>query len=268
MRALDVLAAADLIAAEDTRITRHLLAHYGINAKIVSLREHNEAREAQRIIELIRQGQSIALVTDAGTPGISDPGAILVKAAREADISVWPIPGACAAISALSVSGWDSEKFSFLGFLPSKGGDRRRALEKLKTRTGLQILYEAPHRIEDTLRDLTEVLGADRPCALFRELTKKFEQSKIGPLGAVLTWVLEDENRRRGEFVLILEGAAPSERSQGMATERVLELLCAQLPTKEAARIAAEITGEKRNTLYEMALKYKSAKNPHEDSHD
>lgn len=268
LRALDVLAGADLIAAEDTRVTRHLLTHYGINAKIVSLREHNETREAPRIIEQIRQGQAVVLVTDAGTPGISDPGAILVNAARAAGVSVWPIPGPCAAVCALSASGFDAQTFSFHGFLPPKAGERRKAMEALKSLTGLQILYEAPHRIEDTLRDLVAVLGGERPCALFRELTKKFEESKFGSLAQVLAWLGEGEHRDRGEFVIVIQGAEQVERSVAIGTERILALLCEHLPTKDAARIAAEITGEKRNLLYELALNYKVPKTSDSGPHD
>lgn len=262
LRALDVLSAVDLVAAEDTRITRHLLAHYGINAKIVSLREHNEAREAQRLVALMQQGQSIALVTDAGTPGISDPGSIFVGKARAAGVGVWPIPGPSAVVCALSVLGWDAGSFSFHGFLPSRGRERREILGKLKALAGVIVLFEAPHRIVETLRDLAEACGEVRPCAVFRELTKKFEESKAGSLAEVLAWIQEDENHQRGEFVLVLEGAQPEKSVPSLDTARLVELLCEKLPTKEAVRIATEISGEKRNDLYEMALKYKTTPSP------
>ncbi len=254
-----MLSAVDLIAAEDTRVTRHLLSHYGLNAKIVSLREHNEAREAARLVTLMQQGQSIALVTDAGTPGVSDPGSVFVNKARSAGVKVWPIPGPSAAICALSVLGWESTEFLFHGFLPNQKRARLQVLEELKTLPYKLVFYESPHRILETLRDMAECYGLHRQCAVFRELTKKFEESKIASLSEILTWIHEHEDHRRGEFVLIVEGGQERAVSYTLSAERVLELLCDKLPTKDAVRLAADITGGKRNDLYEIALKFKSA---------
>ncbi|MFN0315560.1 MAG: 16S rRNA (cytidine(1402)-2'-O)-methyltransferase [Burkholderiales bacterium] len=265
LRALDVLSAVDLIAAEDTRVTRHLLSHYGLSAKIVSLREHNEAREAARLVTLMQQGQSVALVTDAGTPGVSDPGAVFVGKARSAGVKVWPIPGPSAAVCALSVLGWESTQFLFHGFLPSQRRARTQVLEALKTFPYKLVFYESPHRIVETLRDLADCYGPNRQCAVFRELTKKFEESKIAPLPEILAWLDEHADHRRGEFVLIVEGGQEQSTSHGVPPERVLALLCEKLPTKEAVRLAADITGGKRNELYALALKLKGTTNETSD---
>lgn len=260
LRALDVLAAVDVVAAEDTRITRHLLAHYGIEAKIVSLREHNEVRQSQALVALMLAGQSVALVSDAGTPAICDPGAEFVGQAREAGVKVWPVPGASALTCALSSLGWDIDNFSFHGFLPSQGGARKRVLTGLRLAPGALVFYEAPHRIEETLGDFVAVFGEARRCAVFRELSKKFEQFQQGTTAQVLEWLLADENHRRGEFVLVVAGAGVQEgaaAAPAIEVGRVLALLCEKLPTKEAVRIAAEITGRKRNELYDLALQHK-----------
>ncbi len=261
LRALDVLSAVDLIAAEDTRVTRHLLSHYGLNAKIVSLREHNETRQAQRLVTLMQQGQSIALVSDAGTPGVSDPGSIFVSKARSEGVKVWPIPGPSAVICALSVLGWENPEFLFHGFLPSQQRARLQVLGALNTLPFKLVFYESPHRILETLRDLAECFGSHRRCAVFRELTKKFEEGKIASVSEVLAWMLEHEDHQRGEFVLIVEGGQEKAASYAISPERVLALLCDKLPTKDAVRLAADITGGKRNELYQMALKLKNATN-------
>ena len=263
LRALDVLSAVDLIAAEDTRVTRHLLSHYGLSAKIVSLREHNEVREAVRLVTLMQQGQSIALVTDAGTPGVSDPGSVFVNKARSGGVKVWPIPGPSAAICALSVLGWESTEFLFQGFLPSQKRARVRVLQELKTLPYKLVFYESPHRILETLRDMAECFGPQRKAGVFRELTKKFEESKIASLSEVLTWMLEHEDHQRGEFVLIVEGGQEKAAPYALTPERVLALLCEKLPTKDAVRLAADITGGRRNELYRMALKLKSLAHEH-----
>lgn len=255
LRALDVLSAADVVAAEDTRITRHLLAHYGIEAKIVSLREHNEVRRSDQLIDWMREGKSVALVTDAGTPGISDPGAVFVGRARQAGVPVWAIPGPSALTCALAGLGWAFDVFCFHGFLPQQPGARRRALQSLRERAPVMVFYEAPHRIEETLTDMQEAFGAERRCALLRELTKKFEQFKEGGLAQVRAWLAEDADRRRGEFVLVVEGGAAVEPAPGVDAERLLALLCERLPTKEAVRVAVELTGRKRNELYDLALR-------------
>lgn len=252
-----MLSCVDVVAAEDTRVTRHLLAHYGIQAKIVSLREHNEVAQSDRLIELIQAGQSVALVSDAGTPGICDPGAEFVARARAAGVLVVPIPGPSALTCALSVLGWQMEAFAFRGFLPSQSGARRRALASLQSFDGGLVFYEAPHRVEDTLRDMLEVLGAERKCVVFRELTKKFEQVQAGSLSHICEWIAGDENHRRGEFVLAISGRPQIAEGPGVEAGKILSLLCAKLPTGEAVRIAAEITGLKRNELYDLALQQK-----------
>lgn len=266
LRALDVLSAVDVVAAEDTRVTRHLLAHYGIEAKIVSLREHNEATQSGPLIDRMREGQSVALVTDAGTPGISDPGAGFVGRARAAGIAVWSLPGPSAITCALAALGWEAAAFRFHGFLPAQSGARKRALGALRHAHEVLAFYEAPHRIEETLADVVEVLGPERRCAVFRELTKKFEQFHQGTAAEVRAWLSEDENHRRGEFVLVLAGAPEGSESSTVDAARVLALLCEKLPTKEAVRIAGEITGRKRNELYDLALQHKAENRPEEST--
>lgn len=260
------MSAVDLIAAEDTRVTRHLLSHYGLSAKIVSLREHNEAREAARLVTMMQEGKSVALVTDAGTPGVSDPGAVFVGKARSAGVKVWPVPGPSAAICALSVLGWEGTQFLFHGFLPSQRRARVQVLEGLKKFPYKLVFYESPHRIVETIRDMAECYGASRQCAVFRELTKKFEESNFAPLPEILAWLDEHEDHRRGEFVLIVEGGQERSAPRAVSPERVLALLCEKLPTKDAVRLAADITGGKRNELYGLALKLKGITN--ENSND
>jgi 16S rRNA (cytidine1402-2'-O)-methyltransferase len=255
LRALDVLRAVDLVAAEDTRVTRHLLAHFTIDTQTTALHEHNEERAAERIIEMLRQGKSVALVSDAGTPAISDPGARLVRRAREAGLRVVPIPGPSALIAALSVSGVSDEHFLFYGFLPSRGAARLRELERVgQVPSAALVFYEAPHRVRETLADFEQAFGAERHVIIARELTKMFEAIHACRLGDACAWLDADPNRSRGEFVLIVEGAAANGDADAEEVERVLGLLLAQLPLKQAVQLAADITGAKKNALYQRAL--------------
>jgi 16S rRNA (cytidine1402-2'-O)-methyltransferase len=254
LRALSVLKSVDMIAAEDTRVTRHLLHHFGIGTRTMSLHAHNEARSAERVLELLRQGKSIALVSDAGTPAISDPGALLVRRVRDSGARVVPVPGPSALTAALSVAGLRAHEFVFLGFLPAQAAARRRTLEPLRRLPYALVLYEAPHRVREALADLTEVLGAARSIVIARELTKVFETVHACALGEAGAWLDGDPDRQRGEFVLIVEGTAVREDAQADESERVLGVLLAELPVKQAAQLAAAITGARKNRLYQRAL--------------
>ena len=265
LRALDVLAAVDVIAAEDTRTTAHLLRHYSITRKMIALHQHNESSTAMKIINLLSRGEAVALVTDAGTPGISDPGAILVRQVRENGYKAVPIPGANAAACALSVAGITTPHFLFYGFLPAGAGPRRRDLENLKSYPHTLIFYEAPHRILDSIEDLVEVLGAKRQITIARELTKLFESIHTCDLGDAIAWLQADPNRQKGEFVLLISGAPA--RLQGELSElgqRTLALLLKDLPLKQAVRLAAEISGESKNMLYSLALSLQGGPNQKE----
>lgn len=253
-RALKVLDGVDRIAAEDTRVTGALLAHFGIRKKQVALHEHNEAETAAGLVAGLAQGQSLALVSDAGTPLLSDPGFELVRTARAAGIPVVAVPGPSAALAALSIAGLPTDQFVFAGFLPAKGGARRAALRSLATEPRTIVLYESPHRILDSLADLAEVLGPGRRVCLARELTKLFEQSHTAPLSELLEWVRADANRQRGEFVLVVEGAGP-EVAGPREAERVLQALLPELGASRAAKVAAELTGLARKDLYALALR-------------
>ncbi len=259
-RALAVLAQADLVAAEDTRTTGHLLAHHGIAAKLVALHEHNEMRRAAELVARIKSGETIALVSDAGTPAISDPGALLVAQAREAGITVYPIPGANAAIAALSASGLAAPHFLFYGFLPAKAAARRGELEALRGLPHPLVFYEAPHRVLECVAELAAILGGEREIVIARELTKLFEAIHRCRLGEAGAWLAADANRQRGEFVLIVSGAR-AEAQEGLPeeAERVLRLLLAELPLKQSAALAAAITGARKNELYARALALRGA---------
>ena len=254
-RALGVLAQADLVAAEDTRTTGHLLAHHGIAAKLVALHEHNEMQRAAELVARIKAGATVALVSDAGTPGISDPGALLVARAREAGITVIPIPGANAAIAALSAAGLAGPHFLFYGFLPSRGAARRAALEALRGLPYALVFYEAPHRVTECVAALAAVLGGEREIVIARELTKLFEAIHNCRLDQASAWLAADANRQRGEFVLIVSGAQ-AQPAAGLSaeSERVLRLLLVEMPLKQAAALAAAITGARKNELYARAL--------------
>jgi 16S rRNA (cytidine1402-2'-O)-methyltransferase len=251
-RALEVLSQADIVAAEDTRNTKSMLQHFGIQAKLVAVHEHNERKSASEIARWIVEGKSVALVSDAGTPGVSDPGSVIVAAVREAGGRVIPVPGASALTAALSASGFEFDGVVFAGFLPVKGAERRGKLESLASGPWAIVLYEAPHRISQTLGDLHEALG-DRDVVIAREITKKFETIAKVPLADARAWVDADDDRRRGEFVLVIEGRAPQVRDP-LDPKVVLEALLAELPVKQAVALAVKITGGKRNALYAMAL--------------
>lgn len=255
-RARAVLSGVQRIAAEDTRNTSGLLAHFGIRTPpggLVALHDHNESKVADGLIAELAGGATLALVSDAGTPLISDPGYALVRAARLAGRPVYAVPGPCAAIAALSISGLATDRFMFAGFLPARSAARRAAFEALKDEPRTAIWYESTHRIEDSLDDLVAVLGPERRVCIARELTKRFEQSITLPAGALRDWQRDDPNRGRGEFVLVIEGAP--ERADDREAERVLRLLLAELPASRAARLAAEITGAAKKPLYQLALK-------------
>jgi 16S rRNA (cytidine1402-2'-O)-methyltransferase len=258
-RALDVLRDADVIAAEDTRNTGHLLNHYALRARqLVALHEHNERAAAEKLIGLLAEGKSVALVSDAGTPAVSDPGARLVADVRAAGFKVVPLPGANAAVAAVSAAGLDSAHFLFYGFLPSKSTARRKALAALVDLPYPIIFYEAPHRILECVVDLEKIFGAARSLTIAREITKLFETIHTCPLGEALAWMEADPNQQRGEFVLIVEGAPSAEEGvESEAARRTLQLLLAELPLKQAVKLAVSITGGKKNEIYDMALKMK-----------
>jgi 16S rRNA (cytidine1402-2'-O)-methyltransferase len=250
-RALDALRTADLIACEDTRTTRTLLARHGIATRTIALHEHNERATTAKLISALLAGQTIALVSDAGTPALSDPGALLIEQAHRAGIRVSPLPGPSAAAAAFSVSGFAADRFLFAGFLPAAAGARRKALEALELPWPV-ILYEAPHRIAATLEDLRARFGDEREVLIGRELTKKFAEVARLPLGQTPQWLAGQPHRQQGEFVLVLApgGVPPS----AVDPERVLDLLLEALPPSEAAKLAARITGAPRNQLYRSAL--------------
>lgn len=258
LRALEVLRTVDYIACEDTRHARRLLDLYAIPAATFALHEHNEREAGARLIELLREGHSVAVISDAGTPGISDPGARAVATAQAAGYQAIPLPGPNAAVSAMSVSGLSDERFLFAGFLPSRSAARRTEIGRLKMVDAALVFYEAPHRIEETIADLAASLEPGREIVVARELTKMFEQIVRMPLSAAPAWLAADDNRKRGEFVLIVS-APPSRDGLDVEAERVLKILVAELPTRQAAKLAAEITRHSRNDLYERALALKNA---------
>jgi 16S rRNA (cytidine1402-2'-O)-methyltransferase len=260
-RALRVLAEVALIAAEDTRHSARLMQHFGISTPLAACHEHNERDEGGRFIKRLLAGDDVALISDAGTPLISDPGYHLVRQARAAGIRVVPLPGACALIAALSAAGLPSDRFIFEGFLPAKQAARRSRLEQLREEPRTLIFYEAPHRILDSLIDLEVVFGPDRPAVLGRELTKTFETLKGAPLAKLRAWVESDSNQQRGECVLVIGGwqAPQGDDAVDANTLRVLHLLLAELPVKRAAAVASEITGVKKNLLYQLALQNKQS---------
>jgi len=253
LRALDTLRAVDTVFAEDTRDAQRLLAHHGITAKLAALHEHNEREATRTVLQRLAAGRDVALISDAGTPAISDPGAFAVAAARAAGFEVVPVPGPNAAVAALSVAGL-AGPFAFLGFLPPKPAARRRALEAWKDFPHTLVLYEAPHRIVECIDDLASVLGATRTVVLARELTKVFETVHGCPLGEARAWLEEDPNRLRGEFVVLVGGASPTADADLPEGERVLALLLGALPLKTAVQLAARISGAPRNALYDKAL--------------
>ena len=259
-RALKVLREVSLIAAEDTRHSARLLQHFGIETPLAACHEHNERDHGGRFLSRLLSGEDVALISDAGTPLISDPGFHLVRSAQAAGVRVVPVPGACALIAALSAAGLPSDRFSFEGFLPAKASARRGRLEGVREESRTLIFYEAPHRLLESLEDMRGVFGGDRQAVLARELTKTFETLKGAPLAELCAWVAADANQQRGECVVLVGGWQPPEGEDSVSAEavRVLELLLAEMPVKRAAALAAEITGVRKNLLYQEALKRQS----------
>ncbi|MBB2495533.1 16S rRNA (cytidine(1402)-2'-O)-methyltransferase [Aquipseudomonas ullengensis] len=255
-RALRILREVALIAAEDTRHSIRLLQHFGIATPLAACHEHNEREQGGRFLTRLQAGEDVALISDAGTPLISDPGFHLVRAARAAGVRVVPVPGACALVAALSAAGLPSDRFSFEGFLPAKTVGRQARLQQVAEDSRTLIFYEAPHRILECIADMRDVFGADRPAVLGRELTKTFETLKGLPLGELHDWVAADSNQQRGECVLLVAGWQEPEGDEAVSGEalRVLDLLLGEMPLKRAAALAAEITGVRKNLLYQVAL--------------
>ncbi|KRG54564.1 tetrapyrrole methylase [Stenotrophomonas koreensis] len=252
-RALQTLREVAAVCAEDTRHTRPLLAHYGIDKPLIALHDHNEEAIADKVVARLLAGESLALVSDAGTPLVSDPGFKLVRAARAAGVKVSPIPGACAAIAALSVAGLPSDRFAFEGFLPAKASARRERLSRLASATATLVFYESSHRIEESLADMLAIFGGDRPAVLARELTKLFETVLDGDLASLLAQIQADPNQRRGEFVVMVQGAGDDEAAQIAEGRRLYARLNEHLPPSTAAKLAAELSGAPRKALYGQA---------------
>lgn len=253
-RARRILDEVDAIAAEDTRHSRRLLEHIAVDTPMFALHEHNERDVSGKILGRLRQGESLALISDAGTPLISDPGYVLVNEARSAGLKVIPIPGASALITALSAAGLPTDRFIFEGFLPAKAVAREKHLQTLAAESRTVVFYESPHRIEASLASMAEVLGGDRQVVVARELTKRFETWLTGTLVDVCEMINADENQRRGEFVVMLAGAEEVVSDLKAEAERVLRILVKELPVKQAAHLAAELTGARKNDLYKRAL--------------
>ena len=251
-RALETLKGVAAICAEDTRRSGQLMSHFGISTPLLALHEHNEEALSQRVVERLLSGDSLALVSDAGTPLVSDPGFRLVRAARAAGVRVSPLPGACAAIAALSVAGLPSDRFSFEGFLPAKASARREQLQALAGETRTLVFYESSHRIAESLADMRAAFGDDRPAVLARELTKLFETVLDGTLADLHAQVEADDNQRKGEFVVMVQGAGDDLEARLVEGRRVYALLSQHLPPSAAAKLAAEITGAPRKALYGM----------------
>lgn len=250
-RAVRVLSEVALILAEDTRHSRPLLNHFGINTPMQALHEHNESQMAPVLCERIRAGESMALISDAGTPLVSDPGYVLVRTAHEMSLQVSPIPGPTASMAALSAAGLPSNRFVFEGFLPAKASKRRQALEALLDETRTLIFYEAPHRIVACLQDMTEIFGGDRLACIARELTKRFETVRQGDLAALSALVETDENQQKGEFVVMVAGAEPRKSDEeSVSLDKLIDVLLTELSPKQTASLAAKITGMRRNDVY------------------
>ena len=256
-RALETLRSVDVVAAEDTRVTGRLLAHYGITRRLIPVHEHNERHAMRQVLELLSSGLSVALACDAGTPTLSDPGALLVAAAREAGYTVTPVPGPNAAAAALSASGLAAPHHLFYGFLPARAAARRRELAALAALPYSLVFYEAPHRVEECVADLRAVLGKERRIVLARELTKLFESVHACTLGEAEAWLAGDPVRRKGEFVLIVEGAGEAKAPAADAGRRVLEVLLDELPLKKAVAAAVRLGAGGKKELYKLALQLK-----------
>ena len=254
-RAIAVLSAVSLIAAEDTRHSKRLLTHFGVGTSLTSLHEHNEAAVAESLVRRLVQGQDVALISDAGTPLISDPGYRLVRAARAAGIAVQCVPGPSALTAALSIAGLPTDRFRFEGFLPARTAARRQRLLGLADETVTLVFYESSHRILDTLADMATCLGVAREAVVARELTKVFESVYTGTLQQLARQLAENAGQQRGEFVVLVHGAAPAEDTLDAEARRTLTILQAELPLKQAAALAARITGVSKNRLYDLGLR-------------
>jgi len=258
-RAIDVLKSVNIIAAEDTRTSAQLLKHYNISTPLTACHEHNESNKIDILVQRLLNGENMALISDAGTPLISDPGFKLVRAAQEHNIQVIPVPGACAAIAALSAVGLPSDRFSFEGFLPSKQTKRLLTLEKLKDETQTLIFYEAPHRILECVKDLAAVFGAERPVGFAREITKTFETIKKMTLGELVEFVANDHNQQKGEIVLVIGGSIEEKDLDQEKLDKLLLRLLQDLSVKAASQLAADLTGIKKKIAYQRALELTSA---------
>ncbi|WP_308366555.1 MULTISPECIES: 16S rRNA (cytidine(1402)-2'-O)-methyltransferase [unclassified Microbulbifer] len=258
-RAVEVLQCADLVAAEDTRHSRRLFSHFNIDTPLVAYHDHSDDRRTGQILQRLEQGQTVALISDAGTPLISDPGYRLVREAHARGIRVVPVPGPCAFVAALSAAGLPSDRFSFEGFPPAKAQARSKLFEQLAGEERTLVFYEAPHRVADTLEAMAGAFGSEREAVIARELSKTFETIRLAPLAELAAWVRADSDQQRGEIVLLVRGA---ERRQGEAldseAERIMKLLLAELPPKRAAALGAEITGVNKKVLYNWSLEQKS----------
>ncbi|MDV4316187.1 16S rRNA (cytidine(1402)-2'-O)-methyltransferase [Acinetobacter indicus] len=253
-RAIDVLKSVNIIAAEDTRTSAQLLKHYNISTPLTACHEHNESNKIDILIQRLLNGENMALISDAGTPLISDPGFKLVRAAQEHNIQVIPVPGACAAIAALSAVGLPSDRFSFEGFLPSKQSQRILSLEKLKDQTVTLIFYEAPHRILDSVKDMASIFGAERPVGFAREITKTFETIKKMTLGELVSFIEADHHQQKGEIVLVVGGATAEKDLEQEKLDQLLTRLLQDLSVKAASQLAADLTGIKKKVAYQRAL--------------
>jgi 16S rRNA (cytidine1402-2'-O)-methyltransferase len=254
VRARDVLTKVDMVAAEDTRRAGQLLTRLGIRNRLISLHEHNELRRVEEILEILRAGRDVALISDAGTPLLSDPGYRILAAAREHALPVSPVPGSCAAIAALSVAGLPSDRFRFEGFLSAKVGPRQKRLQTLSTCAETLILYESVHRIGELLAELEQIVGADRPMTLARELTKRYETIYRGSVAEVRAQLEADAGGGKGEFTLVIAGRPDAGDADFAELERVLKVLLGELSTRQAASLAARITGARRSVAYKLAL--------------
>lgn len=254
-RAIDTLNKVQVIAAEDTRHSARLMAHFNIKTPLISVHEHNEAHRVERILQHLQQGESVALISDAGTPVISDPGFVMVRAVREAGFKVVPVPGCVAFVTALCASGLPSNRFSFEGFPPHKSSGRKQFYGERAALPHTMMFYESPHRILASIDDMIEVFGGQRQAAMARELTKTFETIHSAPLAELRDWMAADANQQRGEFVIMVEGAPEPEAAElDDEALRVLDVLLAELSVKQASALAAQITGLKKKPLYQAAI--------------